>query len=38
MMTPFIPFLIVTALYEVFVEGLEFDDIFHTSAHCDLTV
>jgi hypothetical protein len=38
MMTPVIPVLIVTALYEVFVEGMEFDDIFHTSAHCDLTV
>jgi hypothetical protein len=38
MMTPFIPFLIVTSLYEVFVEGMEFDDIFYTSAHCDLTV
>jgi hypothetical protein len=38
MMTPFIPFLIVTALYEVFVWRMEFDDIFHTSAHCDLTV
>jgi hypothetical protein len=38
MMTPFLPFLIVTSLYEVFVEGMGFDDIFHTSAHCDLTV
>jgi hypothetical protein len=35
---PFIPFLIVTSLYEVFVEGMEFDDFFYTFAHCDLTV
>ena len=38
MMTPFLPFLIVTPLYEVFVDGMEYDDIFHTSAHCELTV
>jgi hypothetical protein len=38
MMTPFIPFLNVTPLYEVFIEGMEYDDTFHTSAHCDLTV
>jgi hypothetical protein len=30
--------LLVTSLHEVFMEGMEFDDIFHTSAHCDLTV
>jgi hypothetical protein len=34
----FIHFLIVTSLYEVLVEGMEHDDIFHISAHCDLTV
>ena len=38
MMTPFIPLLIVTSLYEVFIEWMEYDDTFHTSAHCDLTV
>jgi hypothetical protein len=37
-MTPFTPFLIVTSLYEVLVEGMEHDDIFHSSAHRDLTV
>ena len=37
-MTPFTPLLIVTSLYEVFIEGMESDDIFHTSAHCDLIV
>jgi hypothetical protein len=37
-MTPFTPFLIVTSLYQVLVKGMEYDDIFHTSAHCDLTV
>jgi hypothetical protein len=36
-MTPFIPFLIVTSLYEVIIERMEYDDTFHTSAHCDLT-
>jgi hypothetical protein len=36
-MIPFIPFLIVTSLYEVLVEGMEYDGIFHTSAYCDLT-
>ena len=35
--TPFIPFLIVTSLYEVFIELIEYDDTFHTSPHCDLT-
>ena len=37
MMPPFTPFLIVTSLTEVFIEGMEYDDTFHTSAHCDLT-
>jgi hypothetical protein len=37
MMTPFITFLIVTSLYEVFIEWMEYDGTFHTSAHCDLT-
>jgi hypothetical protein len=37
-MTFFIPLLIVTSLYEVFVEGMEYNDIFHTSADCELTV
>jgi hypothetical protein len=36
MMTSFIPFLIVTLLYEVFIEGMEYDDTFHTFSHCDL--
>ena len=36
-MTPFIPFLIVTSLYEEFIEGMEYDDTFHTSAQYDLT-
>jgi hypothetical protein len=36
-MTPFIPFRIVTSLHEVFIEGMEYDDIFHISA-CDLIV
>ena len=35
-MTPFIPILIVPSLYEVFVEGMEYDDTFHTYPHCDL--
>jgi hypothetical protein len=38
MMTPFIPLLTVTSLTEVFIEWMEYDDTFHTSAHCDLTV
>jgi hypothetical protein len=33
MMTPFIPLLIVTSLSEVFIEWMEYDDTFHTSAH-----
>ena len=37
-MTPFIPLLVVTSLYEVFIEWIVYDDTFHTSAHCDLTV
>ena len=36
-MPPFTPLLIVTSLTEVFIEGMEYDDTFHTSAHCDLT-
>jgi hypothetical protein len=36
-MTPVIPFLIVTSLTEVSIEGTEYDGTFHTSAHCDLT-
>jgi hypothetical protein len=27
----------VTSLYEVYIEGMEYDDTFHTSAHCNLT-
>ena len=38
MMTPFTPLLIVTSLLEDFIEGMEYDDTFHTSSHCDLTV
>jgi hypothetical protein len=37
-MTFFIPLLIVTSLYEVFIEVMEYEDTFHTSSHCDLTV
>jgi hypothetical protein len=37
-MTPFIPFLIVTSLYEVFIEWMEYDDTFQTIFHCDLIV
>jgi hypothetical protein len=36
-MTPFIPFLIVTSLTEIFIEGMEYDDTSHTFSHCDLT-
>jgi hypothetical protein len=32
------PFLIVTSLCEVFIEGMEYDDTFHTFSHCDLIV
>jgi hypothetical protein len=35
-MTPFIR-LLMTSLYEVFIEWTEYNDIFHISA-CDLTV
>jgi hypothetical protein len=38
MITPFIPLLNVTSLYEVFIEVIEYEDTFHTSAPCDLTV
>ena len=32
MMTPFTPFLIVTSLTEVFIEGMEYNDFFDISA------
>ena len=35
-MTPFTP-LLVTSLYEVFIERMEYNDTLHTSA-CDLIV
>jgi hypothetical protein len=38
MITPFISLLIVTSQYEVFVEGMEYDNTCHTFSHCDLTV
>jgi hypothetical protein len=38
MMTSFIPLLIVTSLYEVFIEVMEYEDTFHTSSYCDITV
>ena len=38
MMTPFISLLIVTSLYEVFIEWMEYEDTFHISSHCDLTL
>ena len=34
-MTPFTPLLVT--LYEVFIEGMEYNETLHTSA-CDLTV
>jgi hypothetical protein len=37
-MTSFTPLLIVTSLCKVLVEGMQYDDIVHTSVHCDLTV
>jgi hypothetical protein len=37
-MTPFIPVLIVTSLYDVCIEGMEYNDTFPTFSHCDLTV
>jgi hypothetical protein len=30
--------LLVISFYEVFIEGMKYDDTFHTSAHSDLTV
>jgi hypothetical protein len=38
MMTSFIPLFIVTSLYEVFIEGIEYDYTIHTFSHCDLPV
>jgi hypothetical protein len=35
---PFHTFLIVTSLYEVCIERMEYDDTFHTFSYCDLTV
>jgi hypothetical protein len=35
MMTPFTPLLIVTSLYKVFIEVMEYDDTFNTFSHCD---
>jgi hypothetical protein len=37
-MTPVIPLLVGTSLTEVFIEGTEYDETFHTCAHCDLIV
>jgi hypothetical protein len=37
-MTPFTYFLIVTSFYEVFIEGMEYADTFHTFSHCDFIV
>ena len=37
-MTSFIPLLIVTSCTEVFIEWMEYEDTFHTTAYCDLTV
>jgi hypothetical protein len=37
-MTPFKPILIVISLYEIFIEGMEYDDTFQTFSHCYLTV
>jgi hypothetical protein len=34
-MTSFTPLLIVTSLYEEFIEWMEYDATFHTSAHCE---
>jgi hypothetical protein len=31
-------YFIVTSLYEIFIEGMEYDDTFQTYYHCDLTV
>jgi hypothetical protein len=38
MKTHFIPLLLVISQYEVFVERMEYDNTFHTSTQCDLTV
>jgi hypothetical protein len=38
MMTPYITLHIVTSLTEVFIEWMEYDDTFHISSYCDLTV
>jgi hypothetical protein len=35
-MTTVIPMLIATSLTEVFIEGTEYDDSFHSSARYDL--
>jgi hypothetical protein len=37
-MTFFIPLHIVTSLYEVCIEVMEYDNTLHTSAFFDLTV
>jgi hypothetical protein len=37
-MTPFISVLFLTSLYEVFIEGMEYDDTYQTFSHCDLIV
>jgi hypothetical protein len=37
-MTPFTPLLIVTLLYQLFIEGMVYDDTFHTFSHFDLTL
>jgi hypothetical protein len=38
MITPCIPLRIVTSLYEVIIEGMEYDNTFHISAQSDFTV
>jgi hypothetical protein len=35
---PSIPLVVVTSLAEVFFEGMEYDDTFHTFSRCDLIV
>jgi hypothetical protein len=37
-MIPSIPLVVVTSLAEVFFEGMEYDDTFHTFSRCDLIV
>jgi uncharacterized membrane protein YqhA len=32
-MTPFKPIIIVISLYEIFIEGMEYDDTFQTFSH-----